>query len=63
MWRRSMYCRLDAMGELSMNCMLVKTRSKILSDRMARHTFMLLRLKYRRWDLLEVKFSLLTVAS
>ncbi len=54
----SMYSRLDDILEFSINCMFVKTRSKILSERIARQTFMLLRWNYMECDLFLVKFTL-----
>ena len=51
------YLRLDDMGKLSINCMFVKIRSKIFSDRIAKFTFLLLRRKYIAWVLFSVKFS------
>ena len=45
------------MGKLSMNYMLVKIRSKILSDRIAMLTFLELRWKYILCVLLTVKLT------
>ena len=42
----SMYNLLEDYGKLSINCISVKIKSKIFSDRMERLTFLLFRLKY-----------------
>lgn len=52
-----MYTKLDDMGELSINYIFVKTKSKIFNDRRAKQTYLPLRSNYTEWDLFFVKLT------